>query len=78
METVIDYLKRNLRHAGPRRWSAIAEATGCSEHTMRKVAYNDIENPGVVTMQPLLDYFQAVERGEQALPEPTETVKATA
>lgn len=37
---------------------------------MRKVAYGDIENPGVVTMQPLMDLFHAVERGERELPEP--------
>lgn len=70
MEPILDYLKRKLREAGPKRWSAIAAATGCSEHTMRKVAYNDIENPGVVTMQPLLDLFQAIDRGEAELPAP--------
>ena len=73
MEGILDYLKRKLRSAGPRRWAAIAAATGCSEHTMRKVAYNDIENPGVVTMQPLLDFFLAIDRGEAQLPEPTES-----
>ena len=70
MEPILDYLKRKLREAGPKRWAAISAITGCSEHTMRKVAYNDIENPGVVTMQPLLDYFQRVDRGEAVLPEP--------
>ena len=65
MEPILDYLKRNLRAAGPRAWPAISAATGCSLHTMRKVAYNDIENPGVVTMQPLLDYFQQAERNEK-------------
>lgn len=69
MEPILDYLKRQLRAAGPKRWPAIAAATGCSVHTIRKVAYNDIENPGVVTMQPLLDLFQAVDRGERVLPE---------
>jgi len=70
METLIDYLKRKLKDAGPPRWSAIAALTGSSVHTMRKVAYNDIENPGVVTMQPLLDLFQAIDRGEAELPDP--------
>ena len=76
MEPIIDYLKRNLRSAGPRRWAEISAITGASEHTLRKVAYNDIENPGVLTMQPLIDYFQAVERGEIELPEPAEVAKA--
>ena len=70
MEPILTYLKRKLKDAGPPRWSAIAAETGCSVHTMRKVAYNDIENPGVVTMQPLMDLFQAVDRGERELPEP--------
>ena len=71
MEPILDYVKRKLRDAGPQLWPAIAADTGCSVHTMRKVAYNDIENPGVLTMQPLLDLFQAVDRGERKLPAPT-------
>lgn len=40
---------------------------------MRKLAYGDRENPGVKNVQPLLDYFQAVDRGERVLPtEPAE------
>lgn len=35
---------------------------------MRKLAYGDRDNPGVKSVQPLLDYFQAVDRGERALP----------
>jgi hypothetical protein len=72
METILDYLKRKLRDAGPKRWDAIAAATGASVHTMRKVAYNDIENPGVVTMQPLLTFFHDVDAGRQSLPPPAE------
>lgn len=68
-EPILTYLKRKLREAGPKRWPAIGELTGCSVHTMRKVAYNDIDNPGIVTMQPLLDLFYAVDRGERELPE---------
>ena len=68
MEPILEYIKRKLRQSGPQAWPAIAAATGCSVHTMRKVAYNDIDNPGVVTVQPLLDLFQAVDRGERQLP----------
>ena len=75
MEPILPYIKRKLREAGPQSWPAISKETGCSVHTMRKVAYNDIENPGVTTMQPLLDLFQAVDRGDRELPAP---VKADA
>lgn len=70
MEAIIDYLRRKLKEAGPARWQGIAEATGASVSTIRKVAYAETSNPGVVTMQPLLDFFQAVDDGKAQLPEP--------
>jgi hypothetical protein len=73
MEPILDYLKRKLKDAGPKRWAAISAATGASVHTMRKVAYSDIENPGVLTMQPLLTFFQDVDAGRRELPPPAET-----
>lgn len=69
MEPIIDYLKRKLRDAGPARWEAIATECGIAKTLPRKIAYDDRDNPGVQTVQPLLDYFQAVERGERELPE---------
>lgn len=69
METILGYLKRNLLAAGPQRWPVIAAETGCSSHTMRKIAYGDIKNPGVDTVQPLINLFLAVERGERNLPD---------
>jgi hypothetical protein len=70
MESIIDYLKRKLREAGPARWEAIAAAAGVAKTLPRKIAYDDRENPGVATIQPLLDYFGKVERGEVDLPDP--------
>jgi hypothetical protein len=70
MEPVIDYLKRKLRDAGPARWEPIATTAGVAKTLPRKLVYGDRENPGVQTVQPLLDFFSAVERGEQSLPEP--------
>ena len=70
MESIIDYLKRKLREAGPARWEAIAAAAGVAKTLPRKIAYDDRENPGVATIQPLLDFFGKVERGEIELPEP--------
>ena len=69
METILDYLKRKLREAGPGRWEAIAAATGCAKTLPRKIAYGDRDNPGVETIQPLLDLFHAIDRGERQLPE---------
>lgn len=76
MESIIDYLIRHLRAAGPRAWPLIAaeinadraEDDRVSENFMRKLAYGDRTNPGVKIVQPLLDYFHAVERGDRSLP----------
>lgn len=64
------YLKRHLREAGSSRWEAIAAEAGCAKTLPRKIAFNDRDNPGVQTIQPLLDFFDAVERGEKRLPDP--------
>jgi hypothetical protein len=75
MESIMDYLKRKLREAGPARWEAIAAEAGVAKTLPRKIAYDDRDNPGVSTIQPLLDYFGQVERGERDLPH-SEKVKA--
>lgn len=76
METIIDFLKRRLREAGPGRWEAIASSAGIAKTLPRKIAYDDRDNPGVQTVQPLLDYFAAVDRGELELPELAEAKAA--
>jgi hypothetical protein len=78
MESIIDYLKRNLLAAGSRRWAAIAAHTGCAHSLLRKIAYGDRDDPRLSTVQPLIAYFLAVDRGEQTLPEPAETAKPEA
>ena len=75
MEPIIDYLKRNLRTAGASRWPAIAALVSTddapiSEHLLRKLAYGDRDNPRLDKVQPLLDFFHAVDRGERELPVP--------
>lgn len=79
-ETITDYLKRRLREAGAARFEAIADAAtlraGMSLDAedrvrasfIRKFVYGSRENPRVQTIQPLLDYFAAVDRGDVALP----------
>lgn len=66
----MSYLQRNLKDAGSSRWEAIAESAGVSKSLPRKIVYERKEHgPGVLTVQPLIDYFQAVDRGERELPE---------
>jgi transcriptional regulator with XRE-family HTH domain len=68
MESIIEYLRRKLREAGHSRWEQIAAESGVAKTLPRKIAYEDRENPRVETIQPLLDYFGAIERGERELP----------
>lgn len=68
METIVQFLQRHLKAAGPRRFAEIAAATGVSESLLPKLAYGMRDNPRVQTIQPLLDYFSAVDRGERDLP----------
>src|ERR1700690_4564394 len=65
MEPIIEYLKRKLREAGPALWEPIATEAGVSKALPRKIVYGDRDNPGVQTIQPLIDFFSAVERGER-------------
>lgn len=70
IEPITDYLKRRLREAGPGRFDAIAAASDVTPSFIRKFVYGSRENPRVQTVQPLLDYFAAVDRGEVQLPDP--------
>jgi hypothetical protein len=76
MEPIIVFLKRRLRDAGLARWEAIAEQAGVAKTLPRKIAYSDRENPGVMTVQPLLDFFARVDAGEIDLPQPREKTTA--
>jgi len=68
MQPIVDYLRDRLREAGPRSFPSIARATGVAPTLLPKLAYGQRDNPRVQTIQPLLDYFQAVERGERPAP----------
>lgn len=78
MESILDYLKRKLKEAGPAVWEQIAEETGVAKTLPRKIAYSDRDNPGIQTIQPLLDYFHEIERGERELPVPVKPEPTTA
>ena len=69
METIIDYLKRKLIEATPARWEAISEAANVAKTLPRKLVYDSRrQNPTVQTVQPLYDYFKAVDSGKRKLP----------
>ena len=86
VESITDYLKRRLRDAGAANFDAIADAAtrlagldvddAVRTSFIRKFVYGSRENPRIQTIQPLLDYFAAVDRGECELPKPTEKVGA--
>lgn len=77
MEPIIDYLKRRLKEAGPARWEAIAAESGIAKSLPRKIVYDaERDNPRVLTVQPLLDYFGQVDRNERDLPEPALPVES--
>lgn len=64
IEPIADNLKRRLREAGPGKFEAIAARTGVTLSFIRKFVYGGRENPRVQTIQPLVDFFSAVDRGE--------------
>lgn len=69
VEPITDFLKRRLKEAGASRFDAIADQAGVTPSFIRKFVYGSRENPRIQTVQPLLDYFSAVDRGERDLPE---------
>jgi transcriptional regulator with XRE-family HTH domain len=70
MESIIDYLRRRLKEVGPRRWEAIAEQAGVARRMPERIAYGERKNPTLRTVQRLLDYFDAIDRGARELPAP--------
>ena len=70
IESVKDYLLRKLKEAGASRFEAIAAEAGVASSFIRKFVYGSRENPRIETIQPLLNYFAEIERGERLLPDP--------
>lgn len=69
-EPIVDYLKRKLLEVGAANWEAIASECGVAKTLPRKLAYGDRGNPGVQTVQPLLTFFDELEKGERSMPVP--------
>lgn len=78
VEPIRDYLKRRLKEAGAANFDWIAaratemarldDAQAVRGSFIRKFVYGSRDNPRIQTIQPLLDFFQRVDRGEIALP----------
>lgn len=68
MSTILDPLVARLRDVPSSCWEQIAAEAGCAKTLPRKIATRDRSNPGVLTIQPLVDYFDRVDRGEVVLP----------
>jgi hypothetical protein len=69
METIMQFLRRRLKEVGPQSRDAIADETEVPRSLLRKIAYGDRETVQVATIQPVLDMFVAVDRGERDYPE---------
>lgn len=66
MDSIVDVVKRRLREAGPASWEAIADAAGVSKALPRKIVYGERANPRVLTIQPLVEYFAAIDAAAAA------------
>lgn len=73
MSTILQPLIDRLKAAGPASWEPIAAAAGVAKTLPRKLVYGDRDNPRVLTVQPLIDFFDAVDRGEREMPSPPST-----
>ncbi len=72
MSSILQPIIDRLRAEGPSSWERIAKEAGVAPSLPRKLVYGDRENPRVQTIQPLVDYFAAVDCGERDLPAPAE------
>lgn len=68
MSSLLDPLIARLRAIPSAHWEAVAEAAGCAKSLPRKLVSRDRDNPTIRTVQPLVDYFDAVDEGRAALP----------
>lgn len=77
MEPILTGLQRRLSALTPAQRTAVAAELGISRTLIPKLLGGHRENPRVQTIQPLIDFFAAVDRGERALPGAVADVAAT-
>lgn len=68
MSTILQPLIDRLRAIPSAKWEDVASAAGVAKSLPRKIATGDRQNPGIRTIQPLIDYFAQVDAGSAALP----------
>lgn len=70
---IVDFVRSRMHDLGHGRLVALADEVNKNlprEHrisvsALRKLFYDERSNYGIKTLQPLLDYFRAVDRGER-------------
>lgn len=67
MSSILSPLVDRLREIPSKHWEDVAHVAGCAKTLPRKIATGDRINPGVQTIQPLVDFFAAVDRGDVVL-----------
>ena len=72
MSSILQPVIDRLRAAGPGAWERIAVEAGVAKTLPRKLVYGDRENPGVLTIQPLVDYFAALDAVRTTIPTKSE------
>lgn len=68
VETIMDYLLRRLRPLTARQRAAIEQQLGLSKGLTTKILCGERDNPRIGTVQPLIDFFRAVDSGTTSLP----------
>ena len=56
-EPILNKLRNDIRSVPPAEWEKIAAEAGVAKTLPRKIVYGDRQNPGVQTIQPLVDWF---------------------
>lgn len=62
---ITTYLRQKLTEVGTSGFEQLANDTGVKVSFIRKFFYGGRENPRVMTVQPLLDHFQAQDKKAQ-------------
>ena len=69
MSTILDPLIARLRTVGSSLWETVAVEAGAAISLPRKLVSRERETPLLKTVEPLIDYFARVDRGECSMPE---------
>ena len=68
MSTILSPLLSRLRQFSQAQLEVIAAEAGVAKTLPRKLACGERDNPTVQTIEPLIEYFDSIDRGARALP----------